>query len=326
MIIITGAAGMIGSVAAWHYNEKFKETDIVLCDDMPEPSQENNFNKRKYKEFVLKDKLFKFLKDENPKKIDAVIHMGAISATTEKNFAKLIKNNIRFSQDLWNYCSTNKIPFIYASSAATYGNGLNGYDDEQSIDLKPLNAYGYSKYFFDNWVISNQLNGNEPPLWAGLKFFNVYGPNEYHKKRMSSVVFHAFNQIKETGVVKLFKSNEAKYTDGGQLRDFIYVKDAVKAMMHLLKSKKTKGIFNIGTGKAQSFNQLAKAIIKNYSKKNCQIKYINMPSDLNEKYQNFTEAKIAKLRHSGYDQDFMALDEGVTDYYQNYLIKEDPYL
>ena len=325
MIIITGAAGMIGSVVAWHFNEILNENSLILCDDMASGNQEKNFSKRQIVDFIKKDDLDKMLAQSDTSKIEAIIHMGAISATTESNFSRLIADNIRFSQNLWAFCSNNKIPYIFASSAATYGSGDNGYSDESVANLNPLNAYGYSKHFFDQWALAKDRNSS-PPFWAGCKFFNVYGPNEYHKGRMSSVVFHAFNQIQKDGNIKLFKSNHPKFKDGEQLRDFIYVKDAVNAIIHLLTAKPTPGIYNIGTGKAQTFYQLAKALVINHKKTEDNIKFIEMPNDLNGKYQYFTEAKIEKLIHSGYTKSFMNLEEGVTDYYQNYLSKEDQYL
>ena len=326
MIIITGAAGMIGSVTAWHLNNNLGENDLILCDDLAYENQEKNLSKRKYLDFVKKDQLLTSLSQIDAKKIDAIIHMGAISATTEKVFSKLIKDNIRFSQKLWSYCTEKKIPFIYASSAATYGDGSQGYDDEIHSGLKPLNAYGYSKYFFDRWALDMAKKNECPPYWAGCKFFNVYGPNEYHKGRMASVVYHAFNQINNEGLIKLFKSNKPQFEDGGQLRDFIYVKDAVSAMIHLLNTKKINGLFNIGTGKAQTFFELAKSLVKNHQASIKQIQFIDMPSDLDGKYQYFTEAKIDKLFKSGYDLTFNDLDSGVSDYYQNYLSQKDQYL
>ena len=326
MIIITGAAGMIGSVTAWHLNNNLGENDLILCDDLAYENQEKNLSKRKYLDFVKKDQLLTSLSQIDAKKIDAIIHMGAISATTEKVFSKLIKDNIRFSQKLWSYCTEKKIPFIYASSAATYGDGSQGYDDEIHSGLKPLNAYGYSKYFFDRWALDMAKKNECPPYWAGCKFFNVYGPNEYHKGRMASVVYHAFNQINNEGLIKLFKSNKPQYEDGGQLRDFIYVKDAVSAMIHLLNTKKITGLFNIGTGKAQTFFELAKSLVKNHQASIEQIQFIDMPSDLDGKYQYYTEAKIDKLFKSGYDLTFNDLDSGVSDYYQNYLSQKDQYL
>jgi ADP-L-glycero-D-manno-heptose 6-epimerase len=326
MIIITGAAGMIGSVTAWHLNSILGENDLILCDDLAHENQGKNYSKRKYLDFVKKDQLLTSLRQMDAKKIDAIIHMGAISATTEKVFSKLIKDNIRFSQKLWSYCTEKKIPFIYASSAATYGDGSQGYDDDLNTGLKPLNAYGYSKYFFDRWALGMAENNLCPPYWAGCKFFNVYGPNEYHKGRMASVVYHAFNQINNEGLIKLFKSNNPQYEDGGQLRDFIYVKDAVSAMIHLLNTKKISGLFNIGTGKAQTFYELAQSLIKNHQASIEQIKFIDMPSDLDGKYQYFTEAKIDKLFETGYDLNFNDLNSGVSDYYQNYLSQKDQYL
>ena len=326
MIIITGAAGMIGSVTAWHLNSILGENDLILCDDLAYKNQEKNFSKRKYLDFVKKDQLLTSLRQIDAKKIDGIIHMGAISATTEKVFSKLIEDNIRFSQKLWSYCMEKKIPFIYASSAATYGDGSQGYDDDLNSGFKPLNAYGYSKYFFDRWALGMAEKKLCPPYWAGCKFFNVYGPNEYHKGRMASVVYHAFNQISNEGLIKLFKSNNPQYKDGGQLRDFIYVKDAVSAMIHLLNTKKISGLFNIGTGKAQTFYELAQSLIKNHQASIEQIKFIDMPSDLDGKYQYFTEAKIDKLIETGYDLNFNDLNSGVSDYYQNYLSQEDQYL
>ncbi|MEK9771366.1 MAG: ADP-glyceromanno-heptose 6-epimerase [Nitrosomonadales bacterium] len=326
MIVITGAGGMIGSVIAWHFNSIENFTDLILCDDLKQDDQEKNYAKRKFLKFVHKDQLFDFLEIEK-KNITGIFHMGAISATTEKIFSNLIKDNIRYSQQLWIFCSKNKIPLVFASSAATYGNGKDGYSDiDDEANFNPLNAYGYSKYFFDQWVSSQQKLKVSPPYWYSCKFFNVYGPNEYHKGRMASVVYHAYNQYKNETEVRLFKSDNPEYKDGMQLRDFIYVKDAVKAIIYLFKNKAKSGIYNIGTGKAQSFKALAEALIKNANGTNEQIKYIEMPDDLKGKYQYFTEATIEKLRRAGYDETFYNLDAGVTDYYQNYLSKKDQYL
>lgn len=326
MIVITGAGGMIGSVIAWHFNSIENFTDLILCDDLKQDDQEKNYAKRKFLKFVHKDQLFDFLEIEK-KNITGIFHMGAISATTEKIFSNLIKDNIRYSQQLWIFCSKNKIPLVFASSAATYGNGKDGYSDiDDEANFNPLNAYGYSKYFFDQWVSSQQKLKVSPPYWYSCKFFNVYGPNEYHKGRMASVVYHAYNQYQNETEVRLFKSDNPEYKDGMQLRDFIYVKDAVKAIIYLFKNKAKSGIYNIGTGKAQSFKALAEALIKNANGTNEQIKYIEMPDDLKGKYQYFTEATIEKLRRAGYDEIFYNLDAGVTDYYQNYLSKKDQYL
>jgi len=323
MIILTGGAGMIGSMIAWHLNTILNDKEIIIVDELNHPSKEKNIAKRNFLEFVEKEKIFAFLKTQ--KKINAIIHMGAISDTTENNFNNLLFSNIRFSQQLWSYCASNKIPFIYASSAATYGLGEHGYDDDCELhQFSPLNAYGYSKHFFDCWV-KNQISDNQiaPPQWCGLKFFNVYGPNEYHKGRMASVVYHAYSQFKQDGIIKLFKSNHPDFENGMQLRDFIYVKDAVKCVIFLLQNSHISGLFNVGTGKAQSFKSLAQAVAKNLGSDDTIIRYVNMPDDLNDKYQYYTEASIKKLRESHYTDDFMNLDHGVTDYLQNYLLTND---
>ena len=326
MIILTGGGGMIGSMIAWHLNTQMNFDDVVIVDDLINEQQENNFNKRKFIEYVAKDDLKKYLKDK--KNVSAVIHMGAISATTESNFNRLLQSNIRFSQALWHWCAENKVPFIYASSAATYGNGSVGYgDNESELDkLSPLNAYGYSKHFFDRWVqLELSKNQPTPPQWCGLKFFNVYGPNEYHKGRMASVAFHAFNQFKETNQIKLFKSEHPSYADGMQVRDFIYVKDAVKIIIFFLNNDNFSGLYNAGTGNAETFKALAKAVLINTKGQPDDIKYIEMPNDLKGKYQYYTQATMNKINSIGFNDNFMNLKEGVTDYLENYLLTSDRY-
>jgi ADP-L-glycero-D-manno-heptose 6-epimerase len=254
--------------------------------------------------------------------------MGAISATTETDFNKLLNHNIRYSQNLWRFASEHKIPFLYASSAATYGGGEFGYDDKESelSKLRPLNAYGYSKQFFDQWAVQQVLAKEKtPPHWCGFKFFNVYGPNEYHKNRMASVVFHSFNQLKKEGEIRLFKSDRPDYQDGMQLRDFVYVKDAAAAVLHFLSHKDHSGIYNVGTGKASSFKALAESLVKSVGGDLNAIKYIDMPNDLKGKYQYFTEANIKKLKDAGYTKSFLTIEEGVKDYATNYLTKSDTY-
>ena len=326
MIILTGGGGMIGSMIAWHLNTQMNFDDFVIVDDLINKQQENNFNKRKFIEYIAKDDLKKYLSDK--KNVSAVIHMGAISATTESNFNRLLQSNIRFSQALWHWCAENKVPFIYASSAATYGDGSVGYDDNESeLDkLSPLNAYGYSKHFFDRWVqLELSKNQPTPPQWCGLKFFNVYGPNEYHKGRMASVVFHSFNQFKETNQIKLFKSEHPSYADGMQVRDFIYVKDAVKIIIFFLNNNNFSGLYNAGTGNAETFKALAEAVLINTKGQPNDIKYIEMPNDLKGKYQYYTQATMNKINSIGFNDNFMNLKEGVTDYLENYLLTSDRY-
>lgn len=326
MIILTGGGGMIGSMIAWHLNTQMNFDDFVIVDDLINEQQENNFKKRKFIEYIAKDDLEKYLNDK--KNVSAVIHMGAISATTESNFNRLLQSNIRFSQALWHWCAENKVPFIYASSAATYGNGSVGYgDNESELDkLSPLNAYGYSKHFFDRWVqLELSKNQPTPPQWCGLKFFNVYGPNEYHKGRMASVAFHAFNQFKETNQIKLFKSEHPSYADGMQVRDFIYVKDAVKIIIFFLNNNNFSGLYNAGTGNAETFKALAEAVLINTKGQPDDIKYIEMPNDLKGKYQYYTQATMNKINSIGFNDNFMNLKEGVTDYLENYLLTSDRY-
>jgi len=326
MIILTGGAGMIGSMVAWHLNNEMNFNDFVIVDDLVNEQQEYNFNKRDFVEYIKKDDLKKYLsKKQN---ISAVIHMGAISATTESNFNRLLESNIRFSQQLWHWCAKNKVPFIYASSAATYGDGSFNYNDNESeLDqLNPLNAYGYSKHFFDRWIqLELAKKQPAPPQWCGLKFFNVYGPNEYHKDRMASVVFHAFNQYKESKQIKLFKSEHPSYEDGMQVRDFIYVKDAVKVVIFFLNNSKFSGVYNVGTGNPETFKALAEAVLSNNTGNPDEIKYINMPNDLKGKYQYYTKARINKIRSIGFGDNFKNLNEGVTDYLKNYLLTSDRY-
>lgn len=332
MIVITGGAGMIGSVIAWHLNKKLGRNDLVIVDHITHEAQWQNLVHRQYVEYLDKDQLFDFLDgNDGDVEIDAVIHMGAISATTERDFNKLVEANIHYSQDLWGWCAEHEVPFFYASSAATYGDGANGYDDVNIDKLRPLNAYGYSKHFFDQWALRQMAeNAPQPPAWAGFKFFNVYGPNEYHKERMASVAFHTFNQVEATGCMKLFKSNKADVADGMQMRDFVYVKDCADIIVHFfdkaVNAKKPckNGIYNIGTGKARSFNDLASAVMHSMDKAP-QIEYIDMPEDLQGKYQYFTEASMAKLRAAGYSKAFTSLEDGVKDYVQNYLLSEDKY-
>jgi ADP-L-glycero-D-manno-heptose 6-epimerase len=328
MVVITGGAGMIGSMIAWHFNTKLNQDDIVIVDDITHEEQWQNLVQRRYVTYLDKEQLFDWLYDNDD--VTAIIHMGAISATTERDFNKLVDANIQYSQYLWQWCAENKIPFFYASSAATYGSGVQGYDDASIEKLRPLNGYGYSKHFFDQWVLRQVAEKRPcPPNWAGFKFFNVYGPNEYHKGRMASVAFHTFNQFSETGTMKLFKGTKEGVEDGMQMRDFVYVKDAASILCHFystaLSSKPTaNGIYNVGTGIARSFKDLATNVMTSMGREP-DITYIDMPADLKGKYQYFTEANIRKLRAAGYNERFYSLEEGVKDYVQNYLMQEDQY-
>ena len=323
MIIITGGAGMIGSMIAWHLNTKQGNDDLVIVDHITHQGQWQNLVHRQYVEYLDRDQLFDYL--EGNDEVEAVIHMGAISATTETDFNKLVEANIHYSQDLWSWCAEFNVQFYYASSAATYGDGSAGYDDVSIDKLRPLNAYGYSKHFFDQWALK-QAPENSPPAWAGFKFFNVYGPNEFHKQRMASVAFHTFNQFSETCTMQLFKGTKPGIKDGEQLRDFVYVKDAAAIVCSFLEkaNPKNNGIYNIGTGHARTFKDLATIVMESMGKAP-HITYIDMPADLQGKYQYFTEAKMAKLRKAGYKAPMTSLEDGVKDYVQNYLMQADPY-
>ncbi len=316
MIIVTGAAGFIGSCIVSKLNRE-GISDIIVVDVLRENDKWKNLRNLTFHDYIDRGQLFDYLKDLSD--IEAIIHMGACSATTERDANYLMENNYRYTLELADYALWKDIRFIYASSAATYGMGEMGYDDDETQlhKLQPMNMYGYSKQIFD---LKAHRHGWLEKI-AGLKFFNVYGPNEYFKGDMSSVVFKAFNQIKETGMVKLFKSHNPDYKDGGQLRDFIYVKDAVEAVYYLLQNKEAAGIFNIGYGKPRTFKDLAAAVFKAMEIET-NIKYIDMPEAIRDRYQYFTEAKMDKLKKAGYKQSFYSLEDGIADYVQNYLVKD----
>ena len=327
-IVITGTAGFIGSVMVQYLNEK-GFTNLLLVDDFGVEAKRKNWEQKTYIKVIERQAfLDQLINDEH--EIDIIIHLGARTDTTEFNYAIHEELNVEYSQSIWQYATRKQIPLIYASSAATYGSGEQGYDDSHTIldKLVPLNPYGVSKNEFDKWAIAQT---EQPPLWTGLKFFNVYGPNEGHKARMASVIFHSFNQIKETGLVKLFKSHRPDFKDGEQLRDFIYVKDLVNVigwMMHeMFASNWTpakNGLYNLGTGKARSFYDLAaNTFISQGLKPN--IEFIDMPLDIRDKYQYFTEANMNKLRSAGYDKPFSTLEQGVDDYVKNYLLPSKSY-
>lgn len=314
MIIVTGGAGFIGSCVVRSLNEAGR-SDIVIVDNISETDKWMNMRNKKYIKYVHKSRFLEELPTyEN---VEAIVHMGAQSSTTERDFDYLWENNFEYTKALWNYCAEKHISFIYASSAATYGEGSLGFNDRMDIDkLLPLNGYGYSKQLFDLWV-KHQAK-SFPAQYCGLKFFNVYGPNEYFKGSMASMVFHGFNQIKETGKVKLFKSCNPNYADGGQLRDFVYVKDICKVIMWLLVNKHVSGLFNVGTGRAQSFAELAEATFHALDLEP-NIEYIDMPEKLRGKYQYYTKAEMSKLYDAGYPYDFADVENGVRDYVQSHL-------
>jgi len=327
-IVVTGAAGFIGSCLVGFLNKAGYE-NLFLVDDFSEEEKEQNLANKKFIKKIEREEFFDFLKRENPK-IEFIFHLGARTDTTEFDYAVHEHLNVDYSKKIWNYCSEKNVPLVYASSAATYGAGELGYKDDENIipDLKPLNPYGVSKNEFDKWALKQ--GNNQPPKWAGLKFFNVYGPNEYHKARMASVIFHSYNQIKENGFVKLFKSHKPEFEDGGQLRDFIYIKDVLKICFWFLEFWQNNpesfitGIYNVGTGKARTFDDLVNATFSALDKP-AEIKYIDMPEDIRDTYQYFTEASMDKIRAAGYSQSFYSLEDGVDDYVRNYLSKDKNY-
>ena len=338
-IIVTGAAGFIGSCMVQYLNE-LGFANLILVDEFNRMDKKPNLEGKKFQFTIEREELFTWLYSTKPK-INVVIHLGARTDTTEFNYSIHQHLNVEYSQHIWNYCTVNNVRLIYASSAATYGDGAMGYKDDHSLchELKPLNPYGISKNEFDKWVLHQE---DHPPFWAGLKFFNVYGPNEYHKGRMASVIFHSFNQIQQNSFVKLFRSHKDGFKDGEQLRDFIYVKDVVKVIGWMMKEvvsressvvsdmpashapRLTSAIYNLGTGKARTFHDLVKATFDALNLET-KIEFIDMPEDIRDKYQYFTEADMTKLRSAGYTDAFATLEEGVTDYVQHYLSEHQYY-
>ncbi len=316
MIVITGAEGFIGSCLVAKLNQ-LNYNDLILVDDFDTcPNRNLNLVEKKYTSKIERKNFFNWL-EINANQVQFVFHIGARTDTTETDEAIFKTLNYDFSIALWNICVKEGIPLVYASSAATYGEGENGYDDDESkLDLlAPLNPYGKSKNDFDKWAVKQE---KQPYFWAGLKFFNVFGPNEYHKGRMASVIFHSFHQIKEFGNVKLFKSHKSEYANGEQMRDFIYVKDLCDVCVFLLENRKKSGIYNLGTGKARTWNDLVNAIFKAMDLPS-NIEYIDIPEDIRGKYQYYTEANMEKLRKIGYNKDFTNVENAVNDYVNNYL-------
>ena len=338
MIVVTGAAGFIGSIVAGELNNRGRN-DLVLVDDFSKKLKERNYIDLRYNVLINRNDFFVWF-EENHHYVDFVVHLGARTDTTEFDWNVFQKLNVDYTETMFSLCAEYQIPLVYASSAATYGNGELGYDDSHEVveRLQPLNPYGRSKNEVDKWILKQE---KQPPFWAGLKFFNVYGPNEYHKGRMASVIFHSFNQINATGKVKLFRSHRPDFEDGQQLRDFIYVKDIANVICFMMEGQQTtvngqqtssteifnsqpstfnlkSGIYNLGTGKARSFYDLAAATFKAMGK-DVNIEFIDIPEDIRDKYQYFTEANMTKLRNAGYDKEFTSLEDGVEDYVKNYL-------
>ena len=322
MIIVTGGAGFIGSALIAALNKR-QITDILVVDELGTDQKWKNLCNLSFADYVEKDDFFEMvIADKLNSSLEAVFHLGACSDTTETNASYLIKNNYEYSKLLAQWAKADNVRFIYASSAATYGDGSDGFkDDQENIDiLRPLNMYGYSKQLFDLWARRAGLLKNI----AGLKYFNVFGPNEYHKADMRSFVVKAFEQISSTGIVRLFKSYKPEYADGEQLRDFIYVKDAVEMTLFFYDNPQISGLFNLGTGKARSWNDLVKAVFAAMNKKP-NIEYIEMPESIRNQYQYYTEADTTSLRKAGYDKESTSLEDAIKDYIQNYL-RKDKYL
>ncbi len=324
-ILVTGGAGFIGSnIVAAHA----KDADVIVSDWLGQDERWRNLAKHDIADHVFPEDLPDFLKG-NAHSIDTIIHMGAISATTETNVDAIMRNNFHLSRDLWHWCAQEGKRLIYASSAATYGDGGEGFDDGESQveleKLKPLNAYGWSKHVFDRFVALTLAQGGPAPAqWAGLKFFNVYGPNEYHKGSMKSVIAHVFPKAAAGESVTLFKSHHPNYEDGGQLRDFVYVDDCVRVVQWLAKNPNVSGLYNLGTGQARSFADLARAVFAALNRQPS-ITYVDTPLEIRDKYQYFTQANMTKLVQAGFAETFTSLEEGVADYVQNYLWTDDPY-
>jgi len=320
-IVITGAAGFIGSCLAGRFN-RGGHRDLLLVDDFSNPKKAPYLSGKRFAARVHREELMDWLQHHSGQ-VEMVFHIGARTDTAEQDLAVFEKLNLAYSKALWQWCAEQHVPLVYASSAATYGLGEHGFVDEHNItdQLQPLNPYGVSKNEFDKWALRQP---EQPPRWAGLKFFNVYGPNEYHKGRMASVVFHAFRQINATGRVRLFRSHCPDYEAGKQLRDFIYVKDVLEVCHFLYRESVPSGLYNVGTGKARTFLDLAHALFRALQLPP-DIEFIDTPPDIRDQYQYFTEAHIQKLRSAGFGQPFYSLEAGIADYVKNYLVEEKHY-
>lgn len=322
MIIVTGAYGFIGSCLCAYLKGKGHE-EIIAVDDFTKSYKKINDASLTGMKKVHRDELWRFLKN-NTSSIQAIFHLGARTDTTEQDEELLDRLNTTYSKQIWTFCADRGIKLLYASSAATYGIGDQGYVDNHALvpRLEPLNPYGWSKHLFDLWALNQ---GHRPPHWFGFKFFNVYGPNEYHKGRMASVIYHAFNQIKDCGYMKLFKSHHPDYEDGQQSRDFIYIKDVLDVMYWFFEGDDIEsGLYNLGTGKARTFEDLTVATF-NAMDRDVMINYIDTPEDIRDNYQYYTEADLSKLRKAGYESDFTELEDGIKRYVRNFLIYNKVY-
>ncbi len=317
MIVVTGAAGFIGSCLAGGLNQAGFD-DLVLADDFSRQEKQMNLEGKRYACKIGRDDIFNWLK-ENHRRVSFIFHMGARTDTAEKDTAIFNRLNLNYSKRLWRICSEYELPLVYASSAATYGSGELGYNDDHRLipGLQPLNPYGISKQLFDIWALEQ---GHAPPLWAGLKFFNVYGPNEYHKDRMASAIMHLYKQISEGGGVRLFRSHREGIEDGEQQRDFVYVRDIIQVCLFLMEKRPESGIYNVGTGRARTFRDLALATFRAMGRE-AVISFVDTPESIRGNYQYYTRAEISKLRSAGYSKEFFSLEEGVYDYVNNYLSK-----
>ena len=327
MIIVTGGAGFIGSYLVKELEARGMR-DIAVCDLLGQDDKWKNIAKRELADILPPDDLPAFLND-NAADIETVFHMGAVSATTERDADLIVRSNIRLSMDLWNWCAANDTALIYASSAATYGDGAQGFAGDDTVDglakLRPMNAYGWSKHAFDRRVARIvSENGPRPPHWAGLKFFNVYGPNEYHKGGMISVALKNFREISDSGKAVLFRSHNPDYPDGGQKRDFVWVGDCVDIALWLADHPSTQGIFNVGTGEARTFEDLARSVFRAMGR-DADIEFVETPEAIRDRYQYFTQADMSRLRNAGYSRPSTSLEDGVGQYIRDYLMAADPY-
>ena len=327
MIVVTGGAGFIGSNLVAGLEER-GERDVVVCDGMGWGNQWKNLAKRDLADVVLPEDLGAFLQ-KRESGVRALFHMGAITSTTESDADLVLRTNVQLSSDLWSWCARHQVPFIYASSAATYGDGAQGFDDDGSpgglARLRPLNLYGWSKHLFDRMVARRVAEGRAaPPQWAGLKFFNVYGPNEYHKGAMQSFVAKAFGEASTGQPVTLFRSHHPDYPDGGQMRDFVWVRDCVSVMLWLLDHREVSGLYNLGTGTARTFLDVVRSLGAALGRETA-LRWVDTPDEIRDRYQYFTKAETARLRAAGYREPFLSLEEGVDAYVRRYLATRDPY-